>query len=273
MVALFLEAPTELVDVNVHPAKTEVRFRDAGMVRGLIVGALRTRSPPPAIAPAPRCPMPPSAPSGRTRGYSSPLADGATASGSSVPRGLAEAAMQFMAPFDAPSARVEAPAEAPTGNGQHYPLGVARAQLHETYIVAQTDEGMVIVDQHAAHERLVYERMKDQLQADGVKRQALLLPEVVELGEDGARRLAQRADELAELGLVLEPFGLRRRGRARDAGAAGRDRRPGPGARPRRRAGRDGRSPVAQGEDRGGLRHDGLPRLGARRPPPHASRR
>ena len=127
---------------------------------------------------------------------------------SSVPRGLAEAAMQFMAPFDAPSARVETSAEAPNGNGQHYPLGVARAQLHETYIVAQTDQGVVIVDQHAAHERLTHERLKDQLQADGVKRQALLLPEVVDVGEDGARRLAQRANELAEMGLVLEPFGL-----------------------------------------------------------------
>jgi len=117
-------------------------------------------------------------------------------------------AMKFMAPFDAPSARVETPAEGPNGSGQHYPLGVARAQLHETYIVAQTDQGVVIVDQHAAHERLTHERLKDQLQADGVKRQALLLPEVVDVGEDGARRLAQRAGELAEMGLVLEPFGL-----------------------------------------------------------------
>ena len=127
---------------------------------------------------------------------------------STVPRGLAEAAMQFMAPFDAPSARGDAPAEAAHGNCQHNPLGVARAQLHETYIVAQTDQGVVIVDQHAAHERLTHERLKDQLQADGVKRQALLLPEVVDVGEDGARRLAQRANELAEMGLVLEPFGL-----------------------------------------------------------------
>jgi DNA mismatch repair protein MutL len=140
-------------------------------------------------------------------GYSMPLPMG-KGHASTVPRGLAEAAMQFMAPFDAPSARVEAPAEAAHGNGQHYPLGVARAQLHETYIVAQTDQGVVIVDQHAAHERLMHERLKDQLQADGVKRQALLLPEVVDVGEDGARRLAQRANELAEMGLVLEPFGL-----------------------------------------------------------------
>jgi DNA mismatch repair protein MutL len=211
MVALFLEAPTALVDVNVHPAKTEVRFRDAGIVRGLIVGALRTTL---SAAGHRASTTVADAAIGAFRpytGYSShlPLGRvGGNGHGSTVPRGLAEEAMKFMAPFDAPSARVEAPAEAPNGNGQHYPLGVARAQLHETYIVAQTDQGVVIVDQHAAHERLTHERLKDQLQADGVKRQALLLPEVVDVGEDGARRLAQRANELAEMGLVLEPFGL-----------------------------------------------------------------
>jgi DNA mismatch repair protein MutL len=208
MVALFLEAPTVLVDVNVHPAKTEVRFRDAGIVRGLIVGALRTAL---AAAGHRASTTVADAALGAFRphsGYATPLPMG-NGHASSVPRGLAEAAAQFMAPFDAPSARVEAPvADASNGNGQHYPLGVARAQLHETYIVAQTDQGVVIVDQHAAHERLTHERLKDQLQADGVKRQALLLPEVVDVGEDGARRLAQRADELGEMGLVLEPFGL-----------------------------------------------------------------
>jgi DNA mismatch repair protein MutL len=209
MVALFLEAPTGMVDVNVHPAKTEVRFRDAGIVRGLIVGALRTAL----SAAGHRASTTVSdAALGAFRphtGYASPLPlgrVGGNGHASSLPRGLAEAAAQFMAPLAAPSARVDAPVEA--GDGVHYPLGVARAQLHETYIVAQTDQGVVIVDQHAAHERLTHERLKDQLQADGVKRQALLLPEVVDVGEDGARRLAQRADELAEMGLVLEPFGL-----------------------------------------------------------------
>jgi DNA mismatch repair protein MutL len=206
MVALFLEAPTGMVDVNVHPAKTEVRFRDAGIVRGLIVGALRTAL---AAAGHRASTTVSDAALGAFRphtGYSSPLPMGGGGGVSSIPRGLAEAAAQFMAPLGAPSARVEA--EVANGNGAHYPLGVARAQLHETYIVAQTDQGVVIVDQHAAHERLLHERLKDQLEADGVKRQALLLPEVVDVGEDGARRLAARAAELAEMGLVLEPFGL-----------------------------------------------------------------
>jgi DNA mismatch repair protein MutL len=213
LVALFLEAPPAMVDVNVHPAKTEVRFRDAGIVRGLIVGALRTAL---SAAGHRASTTVADAALGAFRphtGYSTPLPLGSGSGNgqfSSIPRGLAEAAAQFMAPFDSPSARVEQPAMGAGGEiaSGNYPLGVARAQLHETYIVAQTGEGVVIVDQHAAHERLLHEKLKHQLAAEGVKRQALLLPEVVELGDDGARRLAQRSAELAEMGLVLEPFGL-----------------------------------------------------------------
>ena len=176
-------------------------------MRGLIVGALRTAL---AAAGHRASTTVSDAALGAFRphaGSGSPLPMGGGGwSGSMVPRGLAEAATQFMAPLDGLSARVDMQTgEIAPGN---YPLGVARAQLHETYIVAQTDRGVVIVDQHAAHERLMHERLKNQLEADGVKRQALLLPEVVELGEDGARRLAARAAELAEMGLVLEPFGL-----------------------------------------------------------------
>ncbi|HEX9449071.1 MAG TPA: DNA mismatch repair protein MutL, partial [Dongiaceae bacterium] len=113
--------------------------------------------------------------------------------------------------IDRPTARLESDAtasvEAASAGIQTYPLGVARAQLHETYIIAQTADGLVIVDQHAAHERLVYERMKEALAAQGVARQALLIPEIVELDQSAADRLLARTEELAELGLVIEAFG------------------------------------------------------------------
>jgi DNA mismatch repair protein MutL len=207
MVALFLDLPADEVDVNVHPAKAEVRFRDAALVRGLIVGALRQ-----AITAA---------------GHRSSTSVAADALGafrahgggnfayspapSTLPPGLAETAAALYEPgLAATLARPATPPVAPvagTEAARHFPLGAACAQLHDTYVVAQTADGIVIVDQHAAHERLVYERMKRSLAATGVKRQILLLPEVVELDETDAERLAARQGELTELGLVLERFG------------------------------------------------------------------
>ena len=129
-----------------------------------------------------------------------------------MPRDLADAVAAYQAPLTGfaatPSARPAAPVS-PAANEPppEHPLGAARAQVHNTYIVAQTADGIVIVDQHAAHERLVYERVKQALVDGGVKRQGLLIPEVVELDEPSAARLVARAPELADLGLILEPFG------------------------------------------------------------------
>ena len=215
VVALFLEVPPDLVDVNVHPAKTEVRFRDAGLVRGLIVGALKHAL---AAAGHRASTTTSEAALGAFRPSANPLPYGAPRGGS-MGRGFSEAMAAWQAPLapqtsgnlavaTPPLARpVAQDGEALADDALDYPLGVARGQLHETYIVAQTRDGIVIVDQHAAHERLVYERMKQALSAKGVARQILLIPEVVELEDSQAARLAARAGELAELGLLLEPFG------------------------------------------------------------------
>src|SRR5215469_9875386 len=202
MVVLFLTGPEDDIDVNVHPAKAEIRFRDAALVRGLIVGALRNalaaaghRASTTVAAQALAAFQPVQ---WHPRGGAAPALD--------FNPGLAEAPAPYQAPLTAavPAART---VEAPAADVAAHPLGAACAQLHETYIVAQTTDGLVIVDQHAAHERLVYEAMKGEIAASGVKRQILLIPEVVELDPADAARVVARATELAELGLVLEAFG------------------------------------------------------------------
>ena len=219
VVALYIDLPSDHVDVNVHPAKTEVRFRNPGLVRGLIVSALRhslaaaghrasttvsdyalgkIQAEQPQYAFQQNYNRPPNGASHRHDPAMQPLMDGVTANDYGF------------------SAKVEEVGQGYTAEqNQDYtanPLGAARAQLHETYVVAQTNDGIVIVDQHAAHERLVYERMKMAMArakegGQGVERQALLIPDIVDLGETDAARVLARAEELAEMGLVIEPFG------------------------------------------------------------------
>jgi DNA mismatch repair protein MutL len=214
--ALYLELDPHLVDVNVHPAKAEVRFRDPSLVRGLIVGALRhalagaghrasTTVAASALAGFRPQSFPPSGPSPAS--FSAWQSGGWTPTRSqpsySLP-GIAEATARVE--YETPPP-VESDGPAPVIDPLDYPLGAARAQVHETYIVAQTRDGIVVVDQHAAHERLVYERMKGEMAAGGVTRQALLLPEVIDLDPAEAERVIGKAEELAGLGLVVEAFG------------------------------------------------------------------
>jgi DNA mismatch repair protein MutL len=220
LAALYVELDPAYVDVNVHPAKAEVRFRDPSLVRGLIIGGLRH-----ALAGAGHrasTTVSTAALGGLRPEYTPPPPAGgysAWSQGGWRPNALA-AAVQSIPGLSEISARAEPEwvpssqfgvaepgAAAPVFDPVDYPLGAARAQVHETYIVAQTRDGVVIVDQHAAHERLVYERMKVELAGGGVARQALLLPEVVELDPAEAERVCARADELAALGLMVEAFG------------------------------------------------------------------
>jgi DNA mismatch repair protein MutL len=224
LLALFVVLPPSEVDVNVHPAKAEVRFRNAGLVRALIVHALKTAL----VREATRAATTGGAATiAAFRG--SPLPGRAAAtwrdratSGRDVGAAFAPLHGGFAAPTQsafavgAPAADlrndssgVVARSEEQSGDGTllDHPLGAARAQLHDTYIVAQTQDGLVVVDQHAAHERIVYERLKEAIAKAGVPRQILLIPEIVELDEADVERLVSHADELSGYGLVIEAFG------------------------------------------------------------------
>lgn len=212
LLCLFLTVPALAVDVNVHPAKTEVRFRDSGLVRGLLVSALRNalsgmghQASTTVSDQALSSFQPHSAPEQRTPTPNQPKP---TFTASWQQQSFARPAQHHVAestPFQ-PEVRTETFQEE-NQELVDYPLGAACAQIHGTYIIAQAKEGLVVVDQHAAHERLVYEKMKEQLSKKGVKTQALLIPEVVTLDEKRLKLLLEKVNELAQLGLGIEPFG------------------------------------------------------------------
>ncbi len=243
VLALFLDVPLGEVDVNVHPAKTEVRFRDPTLIRGMIVSGLRraldeagmrvVQQPDAAstalwqreLVPADGGPpsyAPSYAPSHGGQGGWAQIRDVQARFSDFVPSGRAE------------------PAEHAAPVGIEHPLGVARGQVARTYIVSEAEDGLVIVDQHAAHERLVLERMRKALVHGTVARQALLLPEVVELDEPACDRIEARAEELAELGLEVERFGPAAILVRAAPAMLGRGRRARAGSRPSRRPRFDG---------------------------------
>lgn len=211
--ALFVDCNPQLVDVNVHPAKSEVRFREPGLVRGLIVSGLRHalagagHRASSTVASETLGAMRPEQPTAPI--YQVPYrVERPTYTARSTSYDMQAPAPEYsgFAEMSAPSARVE-PVIEEAKPLEALPLGAARAQVHENYIIAQTETGMVIVDQHAAHERLVYEKLKKQMAENGVAAQALLIPEIVELSSGDAQILLDLADDLTKLGLTVEPFG------------------------------------------------------------------
>jgi DNA mismatch repair protein MutL len=244
VLALYLEVPPREVDVNVHPAKAEVRFRDSALVRGLIVSALRRAldqaghrasttvagAALDALSPgiglgALSLPLPPAGGGGGRQAQSwamarpfGSMAERQSAYGAQAPQDNATGtgyqlndpgAFPGFSPQPQGRPVPDSPAadDGSANRAEQFPLGAARGQVHNTYIIAQTSDGLVIVDQHAAHERLVYERMKQAMAEGSLKRQILLIPEVVELDEPACDRILARTSELAELGLVVEGFG------------------------------------------------------------------
>jgi DNA mismatch repair protein MutL len=215
IVALFVTLDPEGVDANVHPAKTEVRFRNAGLVRALIVHALKeglAREGKRSAANGDAAAIAAFRPSFAPRSANWDFRRSPAYPAGPIPSFEGVAATAFAEPgqaaFDvgAPTADVRFP-ETPASDLLDRPLGAARTQIHETYIVSQTRDGLIVVDQHAAHERIVYERLKASLSKNGVARQILLIPEVVELDEATVERLLARSDELASFGLSIESFG------------------------------------------------------------------
>ena len=208
--ALFIDCAPSLVDVNVHPAKSEVRFRDPGMVRGLIVSGLRH-----ALLEAGHRSS--STVAAATLGsFQTESTQGARVyqmerkSSFSRPYNFPEQRVSDDAGFAemaTPSARIENFSDNSTNTSTSLPLGAARAQIHENYIISQTKTGFIIVDQHAAHERLVYEKLKKQMSENGVPSQSLLIPEIIEMTEQESAKLLAFSDEFSQLGLVIEPFG------------------------------------------------------------------